>query len=75
MNSQAHEKYLHDPIFHNLVDALQSVIAANELTPSEVRQAVMYACCLHEERTIRPFLVPKTSWFVMDKKEFDRENQ
>lgn len=48
-----HEKYMHDPKYHNLVNALQSYIEAAEFTPSEVREAAMYACIRYEENRRR----------------------
>lgn len=70
-----YEKYSSDPAFRTIVDALQSVIASYELTPSELRQAVMYACYLHEMRTVRPVFIPKTQWFVMDKNDLEKESK
>ena len=43
------EKYLNDPVYHNLVSLLESAIRRAELAPSEVREAAMYACIRYEE--------------------------
>jgi hypothetical protein len=39
-----HERYLHDPAFHAVVDCLKQVIVELQLSPAEVREAAMYAC-------------------------------
>ncbi len=49
------ERYLRDPEFHNLVSALEKMIAEYQFTPTEVREAAMLACVRAEER--RPFPV------------------
>lgn len=74
IDKNIHEKYLHDVAFKTVVNSLEHFLNQYEMTPSELRQAVMYACCRHEERTIRPFFVPKTTWYLTDKKDFDKEN-
>lgn len=74
INDKVHEKYLNDVTFRMIVDHLQAFLAQYEMTPMELRQAVMYACCLHEARNIQPVFYPKTSWHVMDKNDFDKEN-
>lgn len=47
------ERYYRDPVFHALVDALSREIESLHLTPSEVREAAIYACQRVEERRAR----------------------
>lgn len=52
------ERYRNDVVFHAIVDTLQAAIERLELTPSEVREAAMYACSLVEmRRGFRPFVL------------------
>ena len=46
----AEERYLHDPIFHLLVDQIYVAIERKQYTPTEVRDAAMLAS-LRWERT------------------------
>lgn len=39
----ARERYLNDPIFHNLVDMMYNLIRDNEASITELRQAVVFA--------------------------------
>ena len=39
----AREKYLNDPVFHTLVDTIYNWIRENHTTPTELREAVMFA--------------------------------
>lgn len=68
------EKYINDPVFHTVVDALHAFLDQHELTPMELRQAVMYACYLKEIRSVTPMFIPKTQWHVKDRSDFDEEN-
>jgi hypothetical protein len=45
-------RYLNDPVYHQVVDALRDLIRQARLTPSEVREAAMLACILEDE--LRP---------------------
>lgn len=58
-NSEA--KYRNDTAFKIIVDSLQHAIEGLHLTPSEVREAAMYACVLVEQRR-----VPKHIWLDDD---------
>ena len=50
------QKYMSDPDYHMLVDLLESFIYRNQYTPSEIREAAMFACIKYEmnqpQRTI-----------------------
>lgn len=49
------EKYLNDPQYHTLVETLYALIARAEFTPSEIREAAVYATILYEmRRTDKP---------------------
>lgn len=47
------EKYRNDPIYRQIVDMCESLIVQCQLTPSEIREAVMFACVRHEMQTVR----------------------
>ncbi len=49
-------RYQNDPVFRQLVDLLYSQLDAAQFTPSEVREAAMFAQILYEERHIRPII-------------------
>ena len=51
------ERYDHDNEFRIVVDTLMGIILKLELTPSEVREAAMFACMRVEERFPRPFAI------------------
>ncbi len=51
------EKYLHDPHYKALVDSMMKMIRAAEFTPSEVREAAIYACIRYEQMRPRPYKV------------------
>lgn len=42
------QKYMYDPDYHMLVDLLESFIHRNKYTPSEIREAAMFACIKYE---------------------------
>jgi len=41
--NNADEYYNNDPVFRSLIDVLMSLILKLEMTPSEIRQAAIYA--------------------------------
>jgi hypothetical protein len=42
------ERYLNDSEFHNLVDLLETMIRRYQFTPSEIREAAMFAAIRYE---------------------------
>ncbi len=44
------ERYDNDVAFRSIVDMMQSIMLQLHLTPSEVREAAMFACILVERR-------------------------
>lgn len=42
--------YHNDPVYRNMVDTMINLIISLDLSPSEIRQAAMFACYLVEER-------------------------
>ncbi len=48
------DRYRNDPTFHAAVDGLQRLVLELQLSPSEVREAAMFACYLIECRHPRP---------------------
>lgn len=48
--SRVEDRYLHDNTFRAVVDTLRAVVERLELTPSEVREAAVFACVLSETR-------------------------
>lgn len=52
----AAERYHRDPAFQVLVDSLRTEIVRGSYTPTELREAVVLACTLHEmDKTHHPF--------------------
>ena len=52
------EKYANDNNYRRLVDMLEALIVHAEFTPSEIREACMLACILHEQyRRMRPVVI------------------
>ena len=47
---RAKEMYLHDPVFHRLVQMVYQGITDMQYTPSEVRGAAMLGAIMYEER-------------------------
>ena len=55
MNLQkAREAYRHDPQYHDLVEWLIHQVEALNMTPSEIREAGVFACILLAERRVGP---------------------
>ena len=54
---KARETYQHDPEYHHLVDILMQQIATLKLSPSEIREAAMFACITIEERSMHPLMM------------------
>lgn len=52
------EKYLHDPSYHQLVNALRDMIRRAEFTPSELREAALFAAIVEERRNAAPPIFP-----------------
>jgi hypothetical protein len=48
------EKYLNDSAFRNIVDILRTELERWYYTPSELREAVILACTMHESTHLRP---------------------
>lgn len=55
--STAERRYHEDAAYAALVNALLSHIEEMLLTPTEVREAAMHACFLHEMRHPRPVII------------------
>ena len=51
------ERYHADTAFHAIVDMLRSAIHQLQLSPSEVRNAAMFAVWIEETRNSQPFVV------------------
>jgi hypothetical protein len=59
------DRYLRDPWFHNLVDLIRvQLLGGGQFTPTEVREAAILACTMHEQR--RPampiYIGPDDHW-------------
>jgi hypothetical protein len=44
------EKYLNDPAYRQMVDAMEGFIHAAMMSPAEIRECAMLACIHHEMR-------------------------
>jgi len=47
------QRYENDPIYNSVVNTLETIIEACQLTPLEVREAAMLACIHYEQRRTR----------------------
>lgn len=50
-------RYQEDATFHHMVSALYGFIDQLQLSPSEIREAAMFAVYLHEMENPRPIMV------------------
>ena len=51
------EKYLNDPHYKQLVDVLSYQVEMARFTPSEIREAAIFACILYEQRRIPRYFI------------------
>ena len=56
-NKSVDYRYQNDPVFHSLVDQLYASIRQGQYTPSELREACMFASCLYEYTHVRPYIM------------------
>jgi len=54
MMQSVEQRYYTDAKFHTLVDMMEKAINECQFTPSELREAAVYAAIRHEERRIQP---------------------
>ena len=54
---KAEEAYRNDPQFRQLIDILVQQIQLLEFSPSEIRQAAVFACIVQERRNPKPLLI------------------
>lgn len=58
MNSlEAQRRYENDPIFRTFVDVMRQMIRDLQMTPTEIRQAAIYAALLEEDLRLREMIV------------------
>ena len=50
------DKYMRDPMYRQLVDFMVKAIDHYKYSPSEMREAAIFACILYEERNIRSWV-------------------
>lgn len=48
------EKYMYDANYRMLIDILENFIHLNQYTPSEIREASLFACIRYEMRRPMP---------------------
>ena len=66
------EKYHGDKNYRSLVDTLEALINQAEFTPSEIREACVLACILHEQyRRSRPVVISAEAARAMEVLETD----
>ncbi len=53
----AQEKYENDPDYHMLVETLYAWIVKHRYTPSELREAAMFASIMYEQNNVRPIRI------------------
>lgn len=64
---EARKRYLHDPLFHTLVDMMFYGLMKQEFSLYEVRDACTFAMNMYaESRPPEPIIVPKGSTLIED---------
>ena len=53
MSQSAKDRYMNDPEYHYLVDIMESMIAKNQFTPSEMRDAAVMASINYQRNRMR----------------------
>ncbi len=66
MKDPLDERYHRDPSFAALVDTMYNAIHAHQFSPTEIREAAMYAVIKYDMRNPRPmmFKVNEHGWLV-----------
>ena len=54
---RANDAYFHDSTYHALVDVMVGALIKLELTPSEIRQAAVFAAIKCENLSIKPMTI------------------
>ena len=52
----ADERFRSDPAFHALVMTMYHMLREYKFSATEMREAAMLACQIHDSRTIRPLI-------------------
>jgi hypothetical protein len=52
----AADRFRRDPLFASVVHALYGMVARAQLTPTELREAVILAAVMFEQNNIRPIM-------------------
>lgn len=65
------EKYRNDPQYNRLVHVFESLLHQAQFTPSEIREAAMFACIIYERNRTSP------AWIIPARKsaELERDNE
>ena len=63
MRMPTRDRYQNDPVFHRLVDMLRHALLDSNFTATEVREAAMLACEMHEYQHVRPLLIKKNEMY------------
>ena len=48
------ERYNKDPVFNRMTQVILGALRESQMTPTEVREAAVLACVMHEEMNPRP---------------------
>ena len=62
----AEGKYQDDPNYRRMVDYMEALIHQAQYTPSEIREAAVYACIRYEMSRVREIRVPSFPPGVVD---------
>lgn len=66
MRLAAHVRYRDDPVFRRLVEMFSVALETGDCTPTEIREAAMFAQILYEETHIRPILLEMSQMWPPD---------
>jgi len=66
------KKYQNDPAYRQFVDMVRYQLRQSNYTPTEIREACILACTMHEMETVRPIMVAKIDgWYPKPPHEID----
>lgn len=65
MTRDCHDRYMNDPVFHALVSQFSALLETSPgITPSDIREAALYASVRYEATHIRPIVIHHGDYFA-----------
>lgn len=67
MTRDCHDRYMSDPVFHALVSQFSAILEREPgITPSDIREAALYASVRYEATHIRPMVIQRGDYFAYE---------